>query len=91
MVMFLSVLLLCGSHGGRRSRGLGATVAPTQHRHHSVRRLHLNLHNPRLGRPEVTSEDEAMDHVVIGRPSVYSECAKFTKQLVVRSSRIFWL
>ncbi len=34
-------------------------MAPTQHRNRSIRRLHLDLLNPRLGRPEVTTENEA--------------------------------
>jgi len=36
------------------------TVAATGHKNRSIKRLHLDLRNPRLGRPAVDTEAEAM-------------------------------
>ena len=39
-------------------------MATAGQKNRSIRRLHLDLRNPRLGRPAVTTEDEAMDRLL---------------------------
>lgn len=40
------------------------TVATTGHKNRSIKRLHLDLRNPRLGRPSVDTEADAMDRLL---------------------------
>ena len=39
-------------------------MAPKGHKNRSIKRLHLDLRNPRLGRPAVQNEAEAMSRLL---------------------------
>ena len=39
-------------------------MATTGHKNRSIKRLHLDLRNPRLGRPSVATEAEAMSRLL---------------------------